>query len=102
MKMNRGWREFLVVVVVVFFGLLLRYHGLSRVPLPGESMDEYSYSWVGLSLIRLGVPVGRSGLLGYGGNDYRYVNVDGVFSTTAGGSPLEINKPWFDHPPGWD
>lgn len=100
MKINKGWKELVVVTGVVVFGLLLRYHGLSRVPLPGESMDEYSNSWVGLSLIRLGVPVGRSGLLGYGGNDYRYVNVDGVFATTAGGSPLELNKPWFDHPPG--
>lgn len=100
MRRNRRWSELVVVAVVVVLGLLLRYHGLSRVPLPGESMDEYSNSWVGLSLIRLGVPVGRSGLLGYGENDYRYINVDGVFATTAGGSPLEINKPWFDHPPG--
>src|SRR3972149_10819104 len=86
-------------VLISILGFYLRYKNHTLVPLPGESTDEYSYSWVGLSLIELGLPVSRSGLTGYGGNDYRYINVDRIFSTTAGGSPLEINQPWLDHPP---
>jgi len=85
--------------IILVLSMLLRLKNLALVPRPGESMDEYSNAWVGLSLIRLGIPVGRSGLIGYGGNDYRYVNVDHFFSNTAGGNPLGINKPWFDHPP---
>lgn len=86
---------FLILVV----GFLLRYRNFALVPRPGESTDEYSNTWVGLSLIQLGLPVGRSGLVGYGRNDYRYINVDRIFSTTAGGNPLGINQPWLDHPP---
>ncbi len=87
---------FLLILAV---GAVLRWRNHTQVPLPGESTDEYSNSWVGLSLIQLGVPVGRSGLVGYGGSDGRYINVDRIYSTTAGGGPLGINKPWLDHPP---
>lgn len=62
-------------------------------------MDEYSFSWVGLSLIQLGKPIGISGIPGYLVNDYRYINVDQVFQTTAKGNVFSINTPWFDHPP---
>lgn len=86
-------------ILILGIGFFLRYKNHALIPRPGESTDEYSNSWVGMSLIELGLPVGRSGLVGYGGNDYRYVNVDRIFSTTAGGNPLGINKPWLDHPP---
>ncbi|OHA68750.1 MAG: hypothetical protein A3I38_02405 [Candidatus Wildermuthbacteria bacterium RIFCSPLOWO2_02_FULL_47_10] len=88
-----------VGLLILILGFYLRYKNHSLVPLPGESTDEYSNSWVGLSLIQLGLPVGRSGLLGYGGSDPRYINVDRIYSTTAGGGPLGINQPWLDHPP---
>ena len=88
------------VFFILILALALRMRNLAFIPLPGESTDEYgSNAWVGLSLIRLGVPVGKSGLPGYYGNDYRYVNVDHIYSNTARGNPLEINKPWLDHPP---
>ena len=85
--------------LIVVLGFYLRYKNHTLVPLPGESTDEYSNSWVGLSLIQIGLPVGRSGLLGYGGSDPRYINVDRIYSSTAGGGPLGINRPWLDHPP---
>jgi len=88
-----------LVLVILTVSAVLRYRNFAVVPLPGESTDEYSNTWVGLSLIQLGRPVGRSGLEGYKGTDFRYINVDGIFSTTAGGNPLGINQPWLDHPP---
>lgn len=88
-----------VFILIVFTGYHLRIKNYSQIPLPGQSMDEYSNSWVGLSLIRLGYPVGMSGMLGYGGNDTRYINVDRVFQSTANGNPFYLNYPWFDHPP---
>jgi 4-amino-4-deoxy-L-arabinose transferase-like glycosyltransferase len=89
----------LLFLLIVLLGYQLRLQRYASVPLPGQSLDEYSYSWVGLSLIRLGVPVGISGLPGYPTDDWRYVNVDRIFQSTAQGNPLSINYPWFDHPP---
>ncbi len=97
-KINKFFITTLILIILTV-SALLRYRNFAVVPLPGESTDEYSNTWVGLSLIQLGRPVGRSGLEGYKGTDFRYVNVDGIFSTTAGGNPLGINQPWLDHPP---
>lgn len=62
-------------------------------------MDEYSFAWVGLSLIELGTPIATSGIPGYKNTDFRYINVDQIFRGTAKGNPFPINQPWFDHPP---
>jgi hypothetical protein len=62
-------------------------------------MDEYSYSWVGMSLIESGYPMGISGIGGYENEILKYINVDNVFQGEAGGNALKINYPWFDHPP---
>src|SRR3989344_2206661 len=86
-----------VGLLILILGFYLRYKNHSLVPLPGESTDEYSNSWVGLSLIQLGLPVGRSGLLGYGGSDPRCIIVGPVYSSTAGGGPLGVNRPRIAH-----
>ncbi|MBI2593761.1 glycosyltransferase family 39 protein [Candidatus Daviesbacteria bacterium] len=88
---------FLITIVLVSF--YLRSINLSKIPYPGESMDEYSFAWVGLSLIRTGIPIGISGITGYKNTDFRYINVDQVFRGSAKGNPFAINSPWFDHPP---
>ena len=62
-------------------------------------MDEYSFAWVGLSLIQVGTPIATSGIPGYNNTDHRYINVDQVFRGAAKGNPFPINYPWFDHPP---
>lgn len=89
----------LVALVILVVGYVLRKDNYDTVPLPGTSMDEYSYSWVGLSLIETGYPVGISGIDGYEKQVYKYINVDDIYQSTAGGNPLKINYPWFDHPP---
>jgi 4-amino-4-deoxy-L-arabinose transferase-like glycosyltransferase len=87
------------LAIISFLGYRLRIANYSQIPLPGESQDEYSFSWVGLSLIRAGYPIGISGIEGYPNYDYRYINVDRIFQNTAAGNPQMINSPWFDHPP---
>jgi len=87
------------IALTSLLGYRLRITNYDKIPFPGESQDEYSFSWVGLSLIRTGYPVGISGIRGYSKYDYRYVNVDRIFQGTAGGNPQLINSPWFDHPP---
>ncbi|KKS94781.1 MAG: hypothetical protein UW68_C0002G0055 [Candidatus Collierbacteria bacterium GW2011_GWB1_44_6] len=89
----------LAVILIMALGYKLRLSGFNSIPFPGESLDEYSNAWVGLSMIRLGVPVGMSGLPGYPVQDSRYINVDRVFQTTANGNTMQMSYPWFDHPP---
>ncbi len=90
---------FVFCLIILILGYLLRKDNYDTIPLPGTSMDEYSYSWVGLSLIESRYPVGISGINGYKNQLYKYINVDDVYQSTAGGNPLKINYPWFDHPP---
>lgn len=91
------WIPILIVILLVAF--YLRIQNFSKIPFPGESMDEYSFAWVGLSLIQLGTPIGISGIDGYKVTTFRYINVDQVFRGSAKGNPFPINSPWFDHPP---
>ena len=79
---------FLMVLVLAF---IVRKKNFAEIPVPGQSVDEYSYSWVGLSLIETGMPVGISGIGGYKNSLPRYVNVDRFFQVVSTGDPLIIN-----------
>lgn len=95
---KKNWLVGFFLALILVIGYQLRVKNSVNVPLPGLSMDEYSNAWVGLSLIRLGVPVGISGLAGI--KTYpTYINPDRVFSSTVPGGALPISYPWFDHPP---
>lgn len=86
-------------IFILIIALLVRKRNYAEIPIPGQSVDEYSYSWVGLSLIKNGMPVGISGIHGYKNSMPRYINVDRIFQTVSTGEPLTINYPWMDHPP---
>jgi 4-amino-4-deoxy-L-arabinose transferase-like glycosyltransferase len=86
---------FIAVVALAFF---LRKKNYAQIPIPGQSVDEYSYSWVGLSLIKTGMPIGISGIPGYQNQFSKYINVDRLYQTLSS-DPLTINYPWMDHPP---
>lgn len=86
---------FASIVVLAFF---LRKKNYAQIPIPGQSVDEYSYSWVGLSLIKTGIPIGISGIPGYQNQFSKYINVDRLYQTLSS-DPLSINYPWMDHPP---
>lgn len=92
------------IKIILFLGILVlalivRKKNYAEIPIPGQSVDEYSYSWVGLSLFKTGMPIGISGISGYKNVLPRYVNVDRFFQTVSTGDPLVINYPWMDHPP---
>lgn len=99
MKFAKTIVYIICVVAILFVGYKLRLHDYNKIPFPGESTDEYSNSWMGLSLIEFGYPVGVSALAGYSSDYYEYVNVDRIFQTVASTGPLLFHKPWFDHPP---
>ncbi len=90
--------KLLSILAVFLVALWLRRSDYAQIPTPGQSVDEYGYSWMGMSLIELGMPVGISGMEGYKEEVKRYVNVDRWYQV-VGGDALEINYPWMDHPP---
>jgi 4-amino-4-deoxy-L-arabinose transferase-like glycosyltransferase len=90
--------KIIIVIFIAYFSYLIRSKNYEIIPIPGQSVDEYSYSWVGLSLIKTGVPVGISGLSGYKQQYDRYINID-RFMQFIPSDPLAINYPWMDHPP---
>ncbi len=87
------------IIAILVFGYKLRLHDYSKIPFPGESTDEYSNSWVGLSLIEFGMPIGITNLSGYKTDYFRYVNVDRIHQSMVSSGPLLFHRPWFDHPP---
>lgn len=91
--------KLLIFLIVLYIAFITRKKNFAEIPIPGQSVDEYSYSWVGLSLIKIGMPVGISGINGYKYSFPVYVNVDRFFQTVSTGEPLTINYPWMDHPP---
>jgi 4-amino-4-deoxy-L-arabinose transferase-like glycosyltransferase len=93
-------KSLIVVVFITIFLLafILRKKYYAEIPIPGQSTDEYSYSWVGLSLIETGMPVGISGFSGYKNAINKYINVD-KYMQVLPSDPLTINYPWMDHPP---
>lgn len=88
-----------LLLAITLLGTLLRLKNLATVPFPGQSQDEYSNTWVGLSLIQTGMPVGMSGVSGNLHRERIYINPDRIFQQTAAGDPMTIAYPWFDHPP---
>lgn len=90
--------KILIILVIVFIALSVRKKDFAQIPIVGQSTDEYSYSWVGLSLIKTGMPIGISGFEEYQNKYDRYINVDRYMQVLPS-DPLTINYPWMDHPP---
>ncbi len=87
------------LILIIALGVYLRNFNYAQVPKPGEVADEYSFAWVGLSLIEEHYPIGWSGISGYKQTDYQKIDVDHLFTNDKLLPPFPINKPWFDHPP---
>lgn len=90
--------KLIVLIGIIGLAVSVRKRNYAEIPIPGQSVDEYSYSWVGMSLIETGVPVGISGLKGYPNQIDKYINVN-RFMQFIPSDPLAINYPWMDHPP---
>lgn len=98
MKMFKKILLLIPFLLIVIFSLEVRKKNFAEIPVSGQSTDEYSYSWVGLSLLKIGVPVGVSGFPGYKNLTKKYINVDHYMQVIPS-DPFEINYPWMDHPP---
>ena len=100
--MNKFFQKNLIFIILTFLictlGLFLRYKNYATVPIAGESRDEISFAWLGLSLLETGRPIATSGLNVYF-HDWKYLNVSDVFHGFANPNPFPIDSNWFDHPP---
>ncbi len=93
------WGIFIALIFILSLGNKLREYSYASVPNPGETLDEYSFGWLGLSLIQEKYPISRSGISAYEEHDFQVINVDGIFDTIPDRPLIAIDKPWFDHPP---
>lgn len=78
-----------VVVLILVLGLLLRLNNYSIYPQRGASADEYTYSFLGVSLLTTGVPVSWSFFTEY--KNLRHLTIEKLY--------FPIVYPYFDHPP---
>lgn len=98
-KRNKSLISILIFLSILLLGNKLREYHYASVPLPGEVADEYSFGWLGISLIKDGYPIAWSGIDTYKNHDYQKINVDGLFDKDPHRPLFSIDKPWFDHPP---
>jgi len=99
--LKREWKSLLILIVIVFLGNNLREFSYAQVPNPGETRDEYSFGWLGLSLIKDKFPIAWSGISAYPENEMKKINVDHIYDSNSNTEPFPINSPWFDHPPAF-
>lgn len=78
-----------VVVGILFLGLILRLHNYSVYPQRGASSDEYTYSFLGISLLTRHVPESWSNLSAY----------KNKYDLTIRNLYFPMVHPYFDHPP---
>ncbi len=78
----------IIVLLVLVVGLLLRLHNYDVYPQRGATSDEYTYSFLGVSLLTQGVPISWS--------HFAYENRQDVTINTI---HFPIVQPYFDHPP---
>jgi len=82
--------KILLVVGILILGLILRLHNYSSYPQRGASSDEYTYSFLGLSLLtNKHVPESWSNLSAYKNR----------YDMTINNLYFPMVYPYFDHPP---
>lgn len=79
----------ILVIAILVLGLILRLHNYAMYPQRGASSDEYSYSFLGVSLLTRGIPETWSNVSGYK-NKYDLA-IRGIY--------FPMVNPYFDHPP---
>ncbi len=79
----------LLVVLILLVGLILRLHNYSVYPQRGATSDEYSYSFLGVSLLTKGVPVSWSAVSAY--KHRSDLTIKNINFPSAGPAMLEIS-----------
>lgn len=72
-------------------GAFLRLHNYEKYPQRGATSDEYTYSFLGLSLLTQGKPISWSHFDAY--KNRTDVVINGIY--------FPMVQPYFDHPPFW-
>jgi len=98
MKILKKTISVFLLLIIILLAYFLRINNYNEIPPPGESADEYSFTWLGLSLLQVGKPIAGSGLAPYIPT-LKYINVDGYYHRTYSPNPSAVVSPWFDHPP---
>ena len=78
--------------LVLLLGLYLRINTYTEYPPRGSSSDEYTYTFMGMSLLKTGVPTTWSNFPAY--EKYAKltpIKIDGIY--------FPLVTPYFDHPP---
>ncbi len=75
--------------VLFLVGFALRWRYLSKIPAPNETVDEFAWTWSGMTLLHDGIPKAWSYLTPYGIPHYHFWH----------GYNFPIVWPWLDHPP---
>lgn len=78
-----------VVVWALLIGLILRLHNYDKYPQRGATSDEYTYSFLGVSLLTTGAPISWSYFSPY----------PVKFDMTIDKIYFPMKFPYFDHPP---
>lgn len=83
----------IAVILVLVIGLILRSHNYTQNPPRGASSDEYTYSFMGVSLLTSGAPTTWSNLQAYEkyGAKRKNITIDNIY--------FPLVTPYFDHPP---
>src|SRR4030065_2698458 len=97
--LKKNLSSIILLAAIVILGNTLREFSYAEVPNPGETRDEYSFGWLGISLLKDRFPVAWSGIKAYGSSDYQKINVDHIFDKDEYLPLFPINKPCFYHPP---
>ncbi|MDO8269606.1 MAG: glycosyltransferase family 39 protein [Candidatus Levybacteria bacterium] len=90
---NKASKFNFAVIFILLLGLFLRIHNYTQSPPRGSSSDEYSYSFMGVSLLTKGVPTTWSNLQAYEkfGSKRQNLTIDNIY--------FPLVTPYFDHPP---
>lgn len=78
-----------LVAFILFVGLILRLHNYTIYPQRGASSDEYTYTFLGLSLLTKHIPISWSYF-----SPYKH-----KYNLTINKLYFPIVYPYFDHPP---
>lgn len=81
--------QIFLVIFVLFVGLILRLHNYSVYPQRGATSDEYSYSFLGVSLLTKHIPISWSAISAY--KNRSDLTIKNLY--------FPIVYPYFDHPP---
>ncbi len=79
----------ILFLFVIALSLWLRFYHYTNYPQRGATSDEYTYSFLGTSLLTKGVPISWSAFQAY--KNREDLTIDGIY--------FPIVRPYFDHPP---